>query len=176
MTDTTPNPVPRKGNWLRWVLVGSVALNVLLIGLVGGALYKVKSFGVSLPPAKHSRDGSGPRDKSSMMLFALDKQDRRALFKKVRQSQRADVRANRAQLAAANERIREAILAVPFEKAALEVALDAQHRTGQNMIQIGQRSFATVISEMTDEERKSYIARFDEIREKGRKKRSKTED
>ena len=143
------------GRGARWLLIGSLALNLMTLGLVIGA---VASGG----PGGRFRGidlATGP------LVAALREEDRAA----IRDMLRVMVRPRHGE-ALAQERV--AILAAlrtaPFDPGALAAALDSMRdRVGAATV-MGQAALVARITTMTDTERAEFAERLQETSQEGR--------
>ena len=152
MTTETPAK-PGMKRWLRVVLVLSLAVNFVVIGLVGGAALH---FGRSGPPPHIS-------DRGGVLIFkALEREDRREIGKSIRKSYREyakTVGKEKAQY----KTIADAIEADPMDVDALRQASAAiDDRMTQRRV-IARDAWLEKVSSMTVDERKAYAARLREI-------------
>lgn len=146
MNQTTPTTTgPRL--WLRIVFGISLALNLLVIGLVVGAIARFGGMeGRRLPP--HSMGAA--------MYRELPRADREALREK---SQTRATHSVESRVAEANA-IAAALRADPFDKGAVQVVLDeqAQHRIGWQ--QSAQTAWLDRVSLMSIADRSEYADRL----------------
>ncbi|GHA54467.1 hypothetical protein GCM10008927_20330 [Amylibacter ulvae] len=149
-------------NWKKYLLIGSVGLNLIFAGLIVGAVIKGK-------PEQRS---AAPMGNMRAVMSALPDEKRnelRAIFDQNKSKNKFD----RAKFRAAAESISKAVEAVPFNRAALEAAFDQQ----QNMVSVaaksGSQAFVEVISNMTDEERMVFSKHMRENHKKSKRKKDK---
>jgi uncharacterized membrane protein len=154
------SPAPASG-WVKVALVASLALNLLVAGLVVGAM------------ARHDRDDRGmrgdvPREFArSPFLGALDADDRRAVGRELMREE-GSLRENRAELRARFERLLVAIRAEPFDRAAIEAILDEQRAAGARRLELAEEAVLDRLSGMTPEARAAYADRLDRSLRRGR--------
>lgn len=138
--------------WMRITLFVSLALNLLVVGLVAG-------FFISGGPDK--RADRAPRDIGSVFMRALDPEDRRALrrdFVSDLASQGRDREAVFTDLRTSLDVLR----ASPFDAIAFRQAI-ADHSTRRSQREeIGRRALAARIADMTDAERSAYADRIED--------------
>lgn len=128
MTDTDPARLPdpptrRPGRAGRWLLVASLALNLLFVGLVAGGALRVWNA---------PRHGAmGPMSETAMLWRALPEAERRGA--REAGPPRPEGREPRAARQAAQvAELRALLLAEPFDRAALEDRLtEAQTRSAE---------------------------------------------
>lgn len=140
-TNPTKSPPKKSNSLLRILLVGSLALNLLVVGVVGGAVFKRDQW----TPHRQYRPidlGLGPIE--------------RALTHEQRRQIRSELRANedlRIQPGEGKEqyfaRLVRVIEAEPFERAEFEAALDEQKQRRARLIRAAHRAITQVVDDMT---------------------------
>jgi uncharacterized membrane protein len=156
MTDlppVAPAAAPRLSRRIRWLLIGSLALNLLVVGAVAGVALRLAGGDRMPPPAERSL-GFGP------WSGGLERSDYRALRKgfeasgqDLRDMRRAE-RADRAALVAA-------LRADPFDPKALDdVAARMQARTLARL-DLGQQLIRGHVLAMTPDQRRAFADRLD---------------
>lgn len=116
MTDPAAPPAPRPKRWVKWLLIASLALNLLLIGAgVGGVLRAWRMAGDA---------GQQPQAELMLLWRALPDADRRAL-RDLDVAGRPDRGQVRARIAADIAAVQALLVAEPFDRAALEARLIA---------------------------------------------------
>jgi uncharacterized membrane protein len=141
----------RAPRWMRWLLIGSLTANLLVIGTVAGALF----------------DGDGPRGLRGGITDiglgpfteALSREDKAALrdafvarvpnFRKDRRQDRRDAVALLAQLQAQ-----------PLDEAALRATFEAQRARIAARVDVGQDLLIARIVAMSPEERAAFAGRL----------------
>lgn len=154
MTEVREQPKPETPRWMRILLGLSLALNLLIIGLVGGAMVR---FG--------GPDGMRPSPRSigAILYRALPGEHRRALRSHSRQTRGAHVKQRRGQIMAVSAAIR----AVPFDADAVVVVLDA-HRSGLDQAQQSlQQAWLAQVEQMSDADRQAYAERLENQPKRG---------
>lgn len=134
--------------WIRITLFLSLAVNLLIVGLVLGVL-------ISRGPP--SRDAPPP---GAVYFRALEAEDRRAISRAMRAEWRAVGRPKGPNLAGVVALLR----AEPFDRAALESAVAAQNAQGDLLRAAGQKALLDRIAEMTPAERQAYALRLETAR------------
>ena len=156
MADLTPSPPsspPRPGllRGLRWLLVLSLALNLLVAGLVVGAL------------ARHGGPGGRPRPAElSLGPFAraLEPEDRREILRSL--GGRADLRPpGRVDRAALFAEVVAALRAEPFDHARAAAALAEQSERVAEVERAVQEALLARLAAMTAEERAAFADRLE---------------
>jgi uncharacterized membrane protein len=151
MSDAPESSVPGNGRgrrWRHWLLIGSLALNVFLAALYAGLWF----------------DGwrDGPRHRRPPpMMFALGSAmeelspAERARAKAVLERHRQDARAGFERMRAARVGARQALVAEPFDEAALEGAL-AEVRAAAGAVHAEMHEAMTAVAaELPPEARKA---------------------
>lgn len=153
---------PRSGamkTWLRVVLFASLALNLMVLGLVGGAV--ISKGGPSGPPSFERAFGP--------MTQALSSQDRRTIGNALRRDYKQK-RANGPRDYRDFSIIINTLRQVPFDADGVVQNLEKHHLSANNRLMQGQELLIDRLVEMSDEERKAYATRLEEVVER-RKKR-----
>jgi uncharacterized membrane protein len=147
--------------WIKIALVVSLAVNLLVAGLVVGAM------------VRHDRDDRGMREDDvprefvrSPFLGALDREDRRAVGRELMREE-GSLRENRAELRARFERLLVAIRAEPFDRGAIEAILDEQRAAGARRLELAEEAVLDRLSAMTPEARAAYADRLDRSLRRG---------
>ncbi len=141
-----------KSGWLKPVLGISLALNVFFIGLYGGSLFQEK-------PEKR---GTAP--KSYLSTLSPERQEEvKAQFSKMRETRRTSRKETRAAWA----QVRKAMTADPFDRAALETAMQKVIDTRTGRLEKRYETMIEFVSAMNTEER---IAFSDAMSERWRRR------
>ena len=140
-----PAPSRLSPRTLRWALVASLALNVLIIGAVAGTV----CFSHRGPPHGFASKGPGllgfahtlPRERSDMIRqrFADAQPNMETLRRGIR-----DARA----------KVREALTAEPFDQAKLDAALEGIAQAENAITRDKVTMFGTTVSQLTPDERR----------------------
>lgn len=151
MTDTT-TPAPRSPKWMKIALAVSVALNLAVVGMAGGAAWRFHSDGGAPGPVRDLGFGPfsealAPDDRAAMRKEFLET---RGDFRQVRREFRADFAAMLA-----------ALRAETFDAAALQAVLDRQRARGAEMAEVGSRLLGERIAAMTPDERRAFADRLE---------------
>lgn len=157
-TGTTPSetPVPvaapsaeqRLKRWRR-AFYASLAVNLLVLGVVGGAILKGPP-----PPHMAGDPGFGPYG------AALDDNDRKAL-KRAFRNRETGIRTLRASMARDRQAVLQALRAAPFDPADLDAALLTQRNNISAQIDFGQKILRDRLVEMTVTERRAFADRLE---------------
>ena len=152
MTDTTEKTAPqtRLGRW-RWLLLASLALNLMVAGVViGHAL----GDGPGRKVPRVDRIG-GP------MTFALSHDDRRQIGEALRREYK-DGRPSRAQIKAEYSDVITALRSDPYDRARLEAVFARQLSGATDRMAVGQRLLLERIATMTTAERQAFAERLED--------------
>ncbi len=136
---------PRR--WMRWLLIGSLALNLLVVGVVAGAVLRMSGWGIGPPPR-----ALGPA-----LYRELPRDDRRALRQTLRDAGSNAMRpSDQASLLSA------ALRSDPFDPTALEALITQQAEARQAYQFEVQRKWLARVSEMSQADRIAYADRLEE--------------
>ncbi len=144
MTDEIEKP---QTNWVRIALIASLALNLLIAGLVAGAMSRG-------PDGGHMRemvDGDGFR----ALAWAMPPEHRRGLGRDLFQ-RREEFGATRDQMNAARDALASALTASPFDIAAVEAAFASQKQILTDIADEGYKAVIARIVQMSAGERAEY--------------------
>ena len=144
-----------KAGWIKIALGLSLALNVFIVGLTGGSLFQ----------GKPERRGDAP---NSFLATLSDerKQEVTAYFAKMRE----DRKASRGNTRASWGKVREAMIATPYDRAAMEAAMDGVIEARTERSQKRYAQMVDFVSTMSDAER---VAFSDAMRERWRNRRGR---
>ena len=163
MTEPIPTPAEPR-NWSKIVLVGSLALNLLIIGAVAGSFL----------------GGPPDRDRNPVLrelgfapfIHAMSRPDQKALLDQVK-GKVGSFRDNRAAIKADFQAVLQVLRAETFDPAALEAAVSRQRsRIGKRQADV-QELLLRQIAEMTAQDRAAYAERLEEALRRGPPKRRK---
>jgi len=150
MTDRAPETGPaaaRQPRWVKLALVASVALNLLILGTIGGSIWASRHG-----PQLAAR-GSGPH----LLGFTRTLPDeRRFEIWKVTRSDLRALRPMRKEVRRARARARAALVAEPFDQ---QKFADAQARVFEAEIALrreAQQLFVTIAAALTSQERAAF--------------------
>ncbi|MEL6607811.1 MAG: periplasmic heavy metal sensor [Pseudomonadota bacterium] len=145
----------RPGRVLKAVLFVSLALNLLVAGLVGGAILRGDDARTDRRPPPASAFGVGS------IVQALPDTDRRALGREMMQELRRNGLSRR-ELDRQTARLVAALRADPFDAAAAEAALDAQVSEAWRRLGIAKTLFVTRITAMDADQRAALAQSIEE--------------
>ncbi|MEP2030991.1 MAG: periplasmic heavy metal sensor [Paracoccaceae bacterium] len=160
MTEKSTEKKARK--WGRVVLVASLALNLLVVGVVAGAMWR---FGGD----QHDRRGS---EFSAPFIRALSHADRRAIGKEMRMM-REQAKSGRAARNALYEQMSDALRSDPFNMAQVEDLSLRQRSTVNERLTAAQEIWLRHIADMTAQERTEYADRLDGVLARGKQRYEK---
>ncbi|SFI56944.1 periplasmic heavy metal sensor [Jannaschia pohangensis] len=145
----TPPPTPKdrpRRNWTRWALIASLLVNVLIAGLVVGAL----SQGRPETRGGNGSDFRGPPEIAAL-IRGLDRPQRRALLEAMRDV--PGLREGRGRMGRVQAEVLDALEAEPFDSAALEAALSDRRQVQDDLARAGITAFVGFVAEMSPEDR-----------------------
>lgn len=157
MTDPLPHPPPRPRR-LRWLLVVSLTLNLLVVGVAAGIALRHAGGGMPHPPRSI---GFGP------WTGGLDRADLKALreaFGATGRDFRTEWRAERAD----REALLAALRADPLDLAGLDAATARMNARAAERMDLGQRLIRDHILAMTPAERRAFADRLEAARKRDR--------
>ncbi len=149
------NEVRRMSRGWKWVLGLSLALNLLIIGAIGGTMWRF-----------NTKDGGDRRGHIEALasgvpyVRALPRDARRALNRKLRDD-RADL-PPRSERRALFQQMIETLRADPFDVDAARAILAAQAETAQTVQSRAQAGWLEIVGEMSAEERAEVANRLEE--------------
>ncbi|GGA08698.1 periplasmic heavy metal sensor [Neptunicoccus cionae] len=157
MTQTTE--IKKTRNWGKIALIGSLALNLLVVGLVVGAFARFDG-----PPLGRAGMGLGvfikslPEAEQDMVRAAsgLRPEDRTETMKAFRASKDA---------------LGRALLAQPFSEETARAAIQAHHSISLRHAERLQDALVKAVADMTPQEHDAYVERVRQEQEKRRKRK-----
>jgi hypothetical protein len=138
--------------WLRVLLAVSLALNLIVVGLVGGALVMRERWHAHHPPQATRIIGPLTR--------ALEPADKRAIGREIRAAYHA--RSDRARPTADLEGLLADLRRDPFEAEAVAAHLRMQRARLSDRLELGQRLLLERLEQMSAAERAAYADRVAE--------------
>jgi len=144
---TTAKPAKR----FRILLTVSLALNLLFIGILGGAAWR------GGPPQGGGGRVAGLGNFAAPYVRALPREDRKALQSELR---RQHPQMGRAARRGAYQQMIEALRRTPFDRAAVVAVLDEQSRLGAQVLATGQAAWLERIEAMDAAQRQDYATRL----------------
>ncbi len=145
-----------RGIWLRVVLFASLAVNLLIVGMVAGAILR------GGPPGRghDARQIQAADFGFAPYVRALSPRDRRDLGREM-QELTGDRRANREEFIAFARSFLVALRARPYDPAALHEKVASQQSRLFRHQEVGQRILLERLAEMSDRERAAYADRLE---------------
>lgn len=140
----------------RWILVGSVALNLVFIGLFSGAA--LRHLGDDAPL---KRERTGVRGYAAPYVQALPEQVRRAFANELRTQRRAT--GGRQARAEIYQQMVGLVRTQPFQVDAVREVLNTQAAASLGAQSAAQDLWLAQITQMSDAERMAYADRLDEV-------------
>ena len=150
-------PTPRRGKGLRWALGISLALNLLVVGVLAGAsIAALNSDG---------RKGGGPGpavfgQSIGPVIQSFDPQDRRAMARAMRRGAQ-EIGLSRRSCEEGLQQLSTQIAAEPFDRAALVAVMEQQRDQVQAVQTLALQVILERISMMSDEERARLAERLE---------------
>ncbi|MEO3415405.1 periplasmic heavy metal sensor [Roseovarius sp. CAU 1744] len=157
MTSDTPTGNNGMKPWLRLLLILSLALNLLVVGAVVGAMITWSNWRPHHGPRLES--GGGP------LTRALSHEDRRAIGKEMRKAWRdskQDGHDHHAELAGLVADLK----VTPFDPAPVAARLRRHRQSFDERLDLGLTLLLERLTRMTPEERASYADRLQEVLDK----------
>lgn len=161
MTDEAPKKPVR---WGRIILVLSLALNLLVVGLVFGAHISGEGGRKDLTDTAGRHLGLGP------YLKALPGEDRRLVIQAARGAGGSD-KDVRKRLKQGFDEIVDAIVAEPFDREAIEALIVGQREHVTQRLAVGQKALLDRVEAMTAEERAAYAKELAKTIKRGPRRR-----
>ncbi len=150
-----PAPAPRTRGWVKAVLALSLALNLVILGLVGGAFLR------------GDRPGGGDRDFGlGPLADALSREDRRAL-REAFAAAFPEASDTRAALRGDFSALLAALRAEPLDPAALDAAFAAIAARNADLLERGRSVIADYLKAMGPEARAAFADRLERALARG---------
>lgn len=144
---------------LKWALVGSLALNLILAGAMIGSQFGKDRNG----NGPNMRDSFGPRQ----IMMSLPREARKVLRQELDAGQ-AGLSSRRTEITMLRDRFVQAIVQSPFDPAALEQVMMDQHESLSGFASDFARALPKSLAALSDAERaefaKSIVARSEKRR------------
>ena len=160
-------PTPKASRKMRWALGLSLAVNLLFVGAIGGAVYRNAGG-----PGLDRHHAPELRSYGTPYVRALPRKDRRALFAGLKAGNGA-VRPSRSERRAQYDEMLAVLRADPFEVDAVRDILKAQGAAAYGMQTAAHIAWLDRISAMSEVERQSYADRLERELKKPKRKRRK---
>ncbi|TCP21412.1 periplasmic heavy metal sensor [Rhodovulum adriaticum] len=156
-TDTTKTPAPRTRTWVRVALIVSLALNLLIVGMIGGAVVGHRG---GPPRADMGEAAYGPYAR------ALADEDRAALRRAMR-AEAPRLRENRMAVRQGFRDLLGALRADPYEPGRVADILAEQEARVRDQGQIWRGLLVTRLETMSPEERAAFADRLERVLRRG---------
>lgn len=153
MMDDTQNKPPMRRS-VRILLILSLALNLIVVGSVGGA---VLGHGGKDKRAHMSHDGPG-----SPIVRALTREDRRSMGRSIRKAYRSQVKDSAADTLRYQALV-SALAADPYDPSAVKLAHQELDEANWGRRQIAQKIWLENVDAMSVEQRQDYAERIQEV-------------
>lgn len=152
MGDTTPPKKPRR--WVRWALVASLALNVLIIGFVASKAYHFsgKMWRNHSPVIQLAKQGR-------KFVHDLPRERRKELWRMIK-SRKGEFKPDNARITQAMKAFAEAIAVENYDPDVAQKALLELQQEAEQLITRGRTLTLEVIAELTPAERAQLAARL----------------
>jgi uncharacterized membrane protein len=137
--------MPGSGGSSRWLLLGSLALNLFFIGIGGALLLQQSGTDTTGTPGAADRSLASRIERIAATLPREDGDRLRAAYR----AQRDGIDGTRADYRAKRDAMRAALRTQPFDKAALQAVMAEARAARQAFDRRIQDFFAQVASEMT---------------------------
>ena len=137
--------LPGSGGSSRWLLLGSLALNLFFIGIGGAILLQDLVLAPHVAPATSDRSVAGRIERIAATLPREDADRLRAAYR----AQRGEIDGTRAAYRDMRDAIRAALRVQPFDEAGLRSVMAEARAARQAFDRRIQDFFARVASEMT---------------------------
>jgi uncharacterized membrane protein len=160
-SENTPNTVPAgKGRLVKWVLALSLALNLVIIGLVAGAAMRFSGAhdeGRFRGPAEHSY--------GAPFVRALPREAKRELQRSLRAQ--APQLPSRAERRASYGQMVQVLRQEPFDPAQAQAIFEQQSNAAQSLRDRAQTAWLELVSAMSPAERAEVAQRLEQGLERG---------
>ena len=136
--------------WLKVVFALSLALNLLVLGVVGGAVLRHGGF-----DGRHHHMAGGP------LTRALSKEDKRVVAREMRRTYRARGRDGRAAYGEAMRQLVAGLRAEPFDPAPVAAQMSGMREMLGQRVAIGQQVLLEHLVQMEPEARYDFAGRLE---------------
>lgn len=157
MADTEQDQAPKRRVplWVKLLLGASLALNLLIIGVVAGAVSRMDG------PVRAAASYAMP------YVVALERDQRREIFDEIREETRAGKLPGRKARRAFYQEMIAAIQADPFDRGAVEAVLARQRESVIGVQQVAQAAWLERIEALPLEARQAYAERLRNVLKRG---------
>lgn len=162
MVENTPKPT-RTGRGIKWALGLSLAVNLIIVGFVGGAVWRFSG-----PDAPQRKWRAETISSGMAFVHALPREARREMRQNLRGQ--GDELPNRAERRALYEQVLRGLRAESFDQSAIESVFAVQASTAQTVLTRAQAGWLGVVSNMDVSERRIVADRLEEALRRGHKR------
>lgn len=160
----------RKGRAWKWILGVSLALNLLVIGAMGGAALRHGGFD------REARSASQPPQRyGAPFVRALPREAQRDMRRTLRAQARAEGLPNRSARRASYEEMVALLRAPDFDAGAARAVFDAQSQTARQVEGKARGVWLEIVAEMSAAERQVVADRLEEALTRKRSKKPRKE-
>lgn len=152
--------------WIRLLLVGSLAVNLLGVGLFAGAAWRHAGHGARPP---------GPASYGEPYVRAMPRKDRREMFRAMRAAGGAAL-PDRAARRAMYAQVVTALRAQPFEAETLREVIDRQGAATRAVQAAAQAAWLDHVGRMAPAARAAYADAIEEVLSRGPRERRSQND
>lgn len=153
---------PPTALWVKILLAASLALNLLILGIIGGAV-------LSPDGPRGQRVDAAARDLGATpFVRAIDPSDRRELFQAFRR-EAEPLQRNREEMGLRFEALLGALKAETFDGSEIAALMALQRTAATERQQIGERILIGYLSGLSRDERVAYAVRLEEVVRRGRR-------
>ena len=150
----------RNGRGLKWALGLSLALNLIIVGFIGGAAWRFAG-----PDAPDHRWRNAPESYGTAFVRALPPRAQRQLHRSLRQE--AGTLPTRGERRALYEEMVSLLRAEPFDETAIQAIFARQAETAQRIQSRGQAAWLDIVRQMDAKERAQVADRLEEVLARG---------
>jgi len=162
---STPTVTPRGAGKTRWLLIGSLALNLVFVGGFAALWFK--------GPPGHGRGGAS-QTAFGLMKFSRDlSPERRDAVRKHLKDARPALKAGQADLRLARAKAAEVLGSATYTAEAMRSALDAVAATDNQLRNMGTDALMKAIGELTPEDRQTLAQSWTRRLEREQKRKGK---
>ena len=154
MTDSAPAAAPVRSRWWSLLLIASLALNLLVGGMIAARFFWAERMGRFYGP---SYTQLLPRK----FIEDLDR-DRRKEVLAILKSHRDRYNQGRESLSAAALQVSTALKSQPYDEVAVKTAVESFSKAGNEMVANGSSAVLDLIAKLTPEERAGLASRIEE--------------
>lgn len=151
----TGQKTPGMRGWLKVLFGVSLALNLLVLGVVGGAVMRYGGWDGGHHPPRADMVG-GP------LTRALSQKDKRDVAREMRRTYRAEGRGGRAAYHAAMQQLVTDLRAEPFDPDPVKVQMAHMRDMLGERVAIGQQILLDHLAQMDPDARHAFAARLEE--------------